>query len=144
MKVGRDFIGVGCGALIFNKKGEILLQKRGGESKNEVGIWSKPGGAVDFGETAKKALKREVLEETGLKIEIWGLLPHTDHIIEKDKQHWVALNYLSNSVVDNFENKEPQKCSKMQWFNLSDLPKNLTQTTKEAVENYSKGRYIKV
>ncbi len=144
MKIGKDFIGIGGGALIFNKKKEILLLKRGSESKNEVGMWSKPGGEIDFGEMTKEAVMREVLEETNLNIKIWGLLPHTDHIIKNDKQHWVALNYLSNAVTENFKNKEPGKCFEMKWFNLDELPEHLAQTTKEAVENYLKGRYIKI
>jgi len=44
MKAGVDYIGVGGGALIFNKKGEVLLLQRTANSKNQAGQWSKPGG----------------------------------------------------------------------------------------------------
>ena len=33
LKAGKDYIGVGGGVLIFNKKGEVLLKKRGKKSK---------------------------------------------------------------------------------------------------------------
>ncbi len=143
-KIGKDYIGIGGGVLIFNKNKQVLLQKRGVKSKNEVGQWSKPGGEIDFGETATDAMKREILEETNLEIEIWGYLPHTDHIIKKDKQHWVAINYLANSKSEDFENMEPHKCEEMKWFDLDKLPKEIVQNTKESVENYLKGRYIKI
>ncbi len=57
-KSGKDYIGVGGGILIFNKKGEVLLMKRSKNSKNEAGWWSKPGGAVDFNEKAIDAMGR--------------------------------------------------------------------------------------
>jgi 8-oxo-dGTP pyrophosphatase MutT (NUDIX family) len=70
MKSGKDYIGVGGGVLIFNKKNEVLLLKRGKKSKNEAGWWCKPGGTIDYGETAIKAMEREIKEETGIKIKI--------------------------------------------------------------------------
>lgn len=51
MKAGIDYIGVSAGALIVNKKGEILLTKRSMKARNEKGKWEAPGGQVHFGET---------------------------------------------------------------------------------------------
>jgi len=144
LKVGEDCVGVGGGVLIFNKKREIFLQKRGKKSRNEVGKWEKPGGRVEYGETAVIAMKREVKEETGLNINIWGYLPHTDHIIKKQKQHWVAFNYLADIKSGKAENKEPHKFDEIGWFNLKNLPKNIAQPTREAVKNYKAKKYIKL
>ncbi len=44
---GKDYIGVGVGAMIFNDKGELLLAKRGQAAKNERGCWEIPGGSPD-------------------------------------------------------------------------------------------------
>lgn len=144
MKIGKDYIGVGGGVLIFNEKGKILLTKRGAKSKNEIGVWSKPGGEIDFGEKAEDAIKREILEETNLEVEFCGLLPHTDHIIKKDKQHWVAINYIGKADSSKLKNMEPDKCEKLEWFDIDNLPDKIAQTTKEAVENYLKGKYINI
>jgi mutator protein MutT len=63
----RSLVGTRCifvpgvRALILNEEGEVLLQQRA-----DTGRWGLPGGAVELGETALEALKREVLEETGL------------------------------------------------------------------------------
>lgn len=143
IKPGKDCIGVGGGILIFNKKREVLLLKRGKKSKNEAGWWSKPGGAVDFGETAIKAMEREIKEETGIKIKIWGLLPHTDHIILKENQHWIAINFLANWKSGELKIMEPEKCEELKWFSLKKLPKKLTQTTKEPIRNFLARKYIK-
>lgn len=144
MKPGKDYIGVGGGVLIFNKKNEVLLLKRGKKSKNEVGWWCKPGGAVDYGETAIKAMEREIKEETGIKIKIWGLLSHTDHVINKEKQHWIAINFLADVVSGKPKIMEPEKCEEIRWFSMKNLPKKLTKTTKEPVDNFLKGKYIKL
>lgn len=143
-KPGKDYIGVGGGVLILNKNKEMLLLKRGSTSKNEIGLWQKPGGALDFGEKAIAAMKREVFEETGLRIKIWGYLPHTDHIIKKDNQHWVAFNYLGDVSSGKAEIREKHKHSDIGWFAPDNLPKKINATTRESVRNYLAGKYIKL
>jgi len=55
-------------ALIRNK-GKVLLMR----NKSSGKLWP-PGGGVEIGEPMHESLKREVLEETGLRIEIDKLL----------------------------------------------------------------------
>ncbi len=62
---------VAAGA-IFSKDGGIVLVRRAIEPGR--GAWVFPGGFVDLGETAPAAAVREVLEETGLKISLTGIL----------------------------------------------------------------------
>ncbi len=143
IKPGSDHIGVGDGVLILNKKGQGLLMKRSGKVRNESGWWSKPGGGIDFGENAIDAMKREMLEEVGVEVEIIGYLPHTDHIIDKENQHWVAINYIAKIKSGEPKMMEPHKCEELGWFDLDNLPEKTTQTTREPIEDYLAGRYIK-
>ena len=55
---------VAVGGIVKNEKGEILLVKH-----NRAG-WCWPGGQVENGETLTQALRREVMEETGIEIEV--------------------------------------------------------------------------
>lgn len=141
---GKDYVGVGGGVFIFNKKGEVLLMKRSGEVRNESGWWSKPGGKIRFNETGIQTMKREIKEEMGINIDIWGVLPHTDHIIKKEKQHWVAINYLANIKSGEPKIMELHKCSEIGWFEIDKLPRKTTQTTKEPAKYFLAGKYIKL
>lgn len=55
---------VGCGAIIEDSLGRILLQQRSESEK-----WGIPGGLLEIGETIEDTVKREVLEETNLTID---------------------------------------------------------------------------
>ena len=64
----------GCGTLIFNDIGQVLLLLRSKKSRNDVGLWSQPGGAIDEDITSESiiqnSVKREIKEEIGVDIEI--------------------------------------------------------------------------
>ena len=51
----------------------VLLLRRGARSKANAGKWDFPGGKVAAGEAFDVALRREVLEETGLEIALSGV-----------------------------------------------------------------------
>lgn len=59
-------------ATIPELDGAVLLTRR--LINPGRGLWTFPGGFVDFGETVTDAAVRETLEETGLKVDLTGLL----------------------------------------------------------------------
>ncbi len=53
---------------IFNKAGELYLQKRAMSKDIQPGKWDTAvGGHIDYGETVEEALRREAFEELGIK-----------------------------------------------------------------------------
>lgn len=52
-------------AIIFNNNGQLLATHR----RDDVNDWGLPGGKVDPGELAIDAIRREVIEETGIETE---------------------------------------------------------------------------
>jgi ADP-ribose pyrophosphatase YjhB (NUDIX family) len=54
-------------AFILNVKNELLVCKRANEPVK--GTWDLPGGFVDGNESAEEALKREIKEELGAKVD---------------------------------------------------------------------------
>ena len=101
---GRDYIGVGVGAMVFNAQGEVFLSQRGPNSRNERGSWEFPGGRVEFGESLKEAVAREFLEEYGMVIAVDDLLGLDDHILPDEGQLSLpplfCVSHSSLSCVD--------------------------------------------
>lgn len=62
------------GALVHDDDGRLLVVRRRHEPG--AGLWSVPGGRVEAGESDLTAVRREVLEETGLHVTV-GLLVGT-------------------------------------------------------------------
>ena len=85
---------VGVSAIIFEEQ-SILLVKR--DQEPGKGQWSLPGGAVEVGETLIEALKREIVEEVSIKVEIGDLVRLLDRIVyDRDQRvqfHYVIADY---------------------------------------------------
>jgi len=139
MKKGIDYIGVGAGAIIFNKDGRIFLAKRGPEARNEKNRWEFPGGSVEFGETLESALIREIREEYGFVIDVVQLLDVVNHILPEEKQHWVSPTYLCRYKNGKPSIKEPHKCEEIGWFNIGAIPvKELTKASQKSLHSLKK------
>lgn len=140
MKAGKDFIGVGCGAIIINDKNEVLLLKRSMNSRTDPGLWSRPGGQVEFDESVEDAVEREVKEEAGIIVKAVRRLDYTETISDDKTTHWVALGYLAEHVSGEPVNVEPDKHDEIKWFPLDDLPDSLADYTKNSIEFYLKAQ----
>jgi len=81
---------VGVGAVIVDD-GKVVLIKRKYEPLK--GQWSLPGGMVEIGETLEAALAREMLEETGLRVDVGPVIEVFDRIM-RDEEHRVRYHYV--------------------------------------------------
>jgi 8-oxo-dGTP diphosphatase len=133
---GIDYIGVGVGALCVDTQGRVFLTQRGPQAKNERGLWEFPGGSVEFGEKLADALKREMMEEYGIQIEVGELLDVFDHILPEEGQHWVSPTYICRIISGKPAILEPGKCSQIGWFPLDQIPEPLTMITRSNLKNY--------
>ena len=101
-------------AAIF-RDGKVLLVRRARSPSK--GLYSLPGGRVEFGETLHEALAREVDEETGLRIDIVGLagwrevLPGGSggghYVILSFAARWTSREPVLNDEHDDFKWLEP-------------------------------------
>jgi 8-oxo-dGTP pyrophosphatase MutT (NUDIX family) len=66
----RARLRVGCSAAIFDRHRDKLVLIR----RADNGQWCLPGGGMDAGESIVEACAREVLEETGLVVEVGRLI----------------------------------------------------------------------
>ena len=76
--------------------GQVVLIRRRYEPL--AGRWSLPGGTLEVGETLEAGLAREMLEETGLAVDVGPVIEVFDRILLDDEQrvryHFVLIDYL--------------------------------------------------
>jgi mutator protein MutT len=136
MMKGIDYIGVGVGAVILNKHGDIFLAKRGKEARNERYKWEFPGGSVEFGENLEDAVIREVKEEYDFEIAIERLLDVVNHVIPEEQQHWVSPTYLCTYIGGSPRIMESDKCIDIGWFSLDRIPEaDLTIASRKSLQS---------
>ncbi len=87
---------LGVGAIILDDQRRVLLVERGNEPLK--GAWSIPGGVVEIGEYLQAAVRREVLEETGLDVDPVSVVEVFERIMPdatgRTEYHYVLIDYL--------------------------------------------------
>jgi 8-oxo-dGTP diphosphatase len=128
----RPVVGVG-GVVIEN--GRALLIRRGGEPLK--GQWSIPGGTLETGETLEEGTRREMEEETGLRVRVVELIEVFERIFPDEarrsepggrpRYHFVILDYLCERLSG--EARAGGDVTDVAWVAESDLePYQLTPT----------------
>ena len=132
---------VGVGAVVF-KTDQILMIRRSKEPKK--GQWSLPGGAQHLGETVKEAISREVLEETGITIQIAELIDVVDFIEWDEGRSKPAYQYTLIDYAAEYVSGELQAnsdASEARYFNIEDiLALPLWDETKRVIKQAAKQR----
>lgn len=113
---------IGLG-VILKKDDKILLGKR--INAHDSDVWAVPGGNLDKNESLEQGCKREVMEETGIKVNNVKFVGYSDDFYQADNLHYVSMYFLCEDFEGEAEIREPDKCSEFKWFSLQDLPKNL-------------------
>jgi len=86
---------VGVGGVVIVGD-QVVLIRRGTDPLK--GRWSIPGGRLEWGETLVEGVRRELLEETGLKVRVGGLIEAFERILRNPargpRYHFVILDFL--------------------------------------------------
>jgi 8-oxo-dGTP diphosphatase len=133
---------LGVGALILEGE-SILLVQRGKQPLQ--GYWSLPGGAVETGELLKEAIAREVLEETGLTVEVGEMAEIFERLMPDatggTEYHYVLLDFLCR-IVSGTPQPGHDSCA-VRWIRRQDLHMfPITPGTLEVIERVFE-RYAK-
>jgi 8-oxo-dGTP diphosphatase len=129
----RPFVGVG--ALIFSERGdEILLVERG--KPPLVGYWSLPGGIVEPGERLEDAIAREVLEETGLRVDVGDIATVFERIMPagdgRCEYHYILIDFYCKMLGGTLAAGDDSKQAR--WRDLNELDSILlTEGTREVI-----------
>lgn len=118
----RPIIAIGATIIVFNQKGEILLQHR-----TDANTWGLPSGSMEMGENIEDTARRELFEETGLaatRLKLLNVLSGPEYFFiypNGDQVHTVIVLYEAIGVkgelhINDNENKE------LKYFNVDSLP----------------------
>ncbi len=111
---------VGVGVIVFRDQ-EVLLVKR--KKAPNKGQWSIPGGKQIIGETTADAAKRELLEETGVKVDQLILIDVVDSIIPdvegKIKYHYTLVEYMGQWLSG--EARPGDDAQEVSWSCLNEI-----------------------
>lgn len=111
--------------IIYDKEKGILFEKR-----TDNGMWCVPGGAMELGETAEEALRREIREETSLEVQnprffkvrenVHMVYPNGDEVYYTDLVY-IIEDYSGHLGMDD-------ESSELKWFPIQELPENIMPT----------------
>lgn len=114
---------IAVSALIFDE-GRILLALR-----RDIGWWNLPGGGMEVGETVEETVHREVLEETGLEIEIEQLVG----VYSKPQKQELVLTFRCQVIGGHLiETDESSEC---RYFLPTELPRTLLPKHRQRIED---------
>lgn len=128
--------------LILVRDGRILLAERRGTGYAD-GMWNLPSGKLEAGETISHAAVREGREEIGVHIDeadlrFVNLTHYRNHLGDArlgvffEAQRWKGEPY----------NAEPDKCSRIAWWPLDQIPDTTYPYTAEGISAYLRGEHF--
>ncbi|HBL84420.1 MAG: NUDIX hydrolase [Clostridiales bacterium GWF2_38_85] len=132
-------LSIGCDVIIENN-GQILLQKR-----TDDGEWCVPGGGMNFGETFLETATREVMEETGLKLEslsLFGIYSGKNCVVEypnKDVVFGGIVVFIAKKYSGELR-KNSNESYELKFFSRENLPQNIRKTNKIWINQWKKGQ----
>ena len=108
------------GALIFNQAGKLFLMK----SHKWHDQYVVPGGHIELGETMEAALRREIMEETGLPIRDIEFVALQEFIFDeafhKEGQHFIFIDFTCRTDAGEDEAVLNDEAEEYVWVSVDE------------------------
>lgn len=135
---------IGVCVVLLDKNNKVLLGKR--KNSYRSGYYGLPGGRVERNESLEESAKRELFEETGLKVKKLEYLG-TVRDLQEDNHTFIHFAFLCNDFLGTPILAEPEKCEVWEWFKPSLIPTKTLPGHIAAVNMYvggGKAHYMEV
>lgn len=110
----------------------VLIQR-----KNEPLGWALPGGFIDYGESAETAARREAKEETGLEVELLGLIGVYSDPARDPRGHTITTAFAASASGSP---RAGDDAAGVGLFGLDELPSPLCFDHGQIVADYARWR----
>ena len=126
------------------KNDTVLMAKRASTADWAPDMWHFPGGKVESNEAVQDAAVREIAEEVGVQISanslrFLGVAGYRD-----DKRDMDIFFFATSEWTGEIENREPEKCQAIEWFNIDDLPDSMPEHARIIMQNMNEPHFIEV
>ena len=133
----RPLILVGSVAIILDENGRLLLQQR----KYPKDSWGLAGGLMELGESTEEVARREVEEETGLKvgklhfINVYSGPEYFVKAANGDEFYCVTVAYFTNEYTGELVVDENESV-KVEFFYPHELPDGIVKSHKKIIDEF--------
>lgn len=125
----------GVRALLLDHAGRIALVRH-----HYVAGWYLPGGGVNKRESAVAAIRRELIEETGLAdVVISGVLGVYHNRVEAKDDH-VVVFVAQIADPDRLTAADPREIAEAKWFAPDAIPPDTSPATRRRIDEYRAGQ----
>jgi 8-oxo-dGTP diphosphatase len=125
----RPVIGIAVAARTAD--GRLLLIRRG-----DSGKWALPGGTLEWGETLRVAITREVFEETGARVTQLGELVGVYSDPQRDPRFHAVTVIVAASVEQPDQSQvNPVEILEVRLFHDHELPSEYSHGMEDIVKN---------
>ena len=107
------YVGIGC---IVVRDGQLLLVR------NHRGLWSTPGGHLDFGESPEACAARETMEETGVSVTDIEFVAITNDVLADAGKHYVTIWMRGEAGPAEARVGDGAEIAELGWFAPDALP----------------------
>jgi 8-oxo-dGTP diphosphatase len=142
LKAGIDYTGISIVFVCHDGKGNIVLQKRSAQARDEQGRWDCGGGKLELHLTPEETLRAEIKEEYCADVLDFTFIGYRDVHREQNgiTTHWLALDFSVLVDREQVKNGEPHKFDEIGWFTLDTLPSPLHSQVHTTFESFKKSQ----
>ena len=129
--------------IILQRNNEIFLIQRANTNWMS-GYWNFPGGLVEKNETIRQAACREATEEIGVAILPQDfMVAHVLHVHKNETniQDIIGIYFKTQKWSGQAANNELEKIIAAQWFDINNLPSNITEHALLAIDGLKREYY---
>jgi len=111
---------------------KVFLPKRADTKKFLPGVFELPGGHIDFGEDIVEGLKREIMEEFGMRVSVGDPFAAFTYTNEIKGSHSIEVIYFAE-FADPLENItiHPDDHSRYEWVAESEMGQVITENKRQ-------------
>lgn len=122
MLIMKSSFTIGVFGIIFDEQERVLLAHR-----RDMDLWNLPGGGLESGEAPLEGLKREVLEETGLHVEVMKLIG----VYSKTDKDEIVFSFLCKKLDGELRLNE--EADQLSYFAFDQMPTNISPKQRERI-----------